>query len=620
MDGTQTEVATLVPHGNGVWAAPGARIVDRSGCKRLPIGDDSFVSAMGRSVLVDKTMLIADVLDSDSKVTLFCRPRRFGKTLNMTMLKAFFELPSESDPSARNLAPLFEGTSIWEAEGGRYRESQGAFPVVFINLNTVKRATWRESYGVLKSVIVAEYARHSYMAESLRLNVVQRGFLDRLLSGMASDDDYAVSLEALCRMLHAYHGKPVVLLIDEYDAPVMAGYSAANGGYYHEVVDFLKGWLTGALKGGGDFLAFACLTGVQRISKESIFSDLNNLSVSTALSVQFDERYGFTEAEVAALASYLGHSECVEELRTWYDGYRFGRVDAYNPWSVLSYFSQGCKPRDYWGNTSSNLVLGDLVRHADDASLADLYRLCEPGGVVWAPLDLGVVFPDMPGELPDAVWSMLYLAGYLTTDEPEHAGDELLDPYPLRIPNREVAVLYKNEIVSRFVEVAGGRDRYQRLHRALIAGDEEGFEGLLRDVVRSSTSCYDITSENSAHMLLLGLLYGVMGYDAPRSNLESGGGRFDIRLAPLGRRTGPYATNSAVPLVTIELKYLSRRDVPKDAGGLEEKLRSLAGESLTQIAERGYDEGPLPEPACGRLRWGIAFGGKDVAARCERVE
>ena len=241
MGGTQDEVPTLTPCGGGVWKAPGARIVDRSGRKRLPIGDDSFVSAMGRSVLVDKTMLIADVLDSDCKVVQFCRPRRFGKTFNMTMLKAFLELPPTSDPVARDYASLFEGTSIWEAEGGRYRESQGAFPTVFINLNTVKRATWKESYGVLKSINATEYARHSYMVGSPCLNVVQRDLLERVISGSAADSDFAVSLEALCCMLHAYHGKPVVLFIDEHDAPVMAGYSAANGGYYHEVVNFLKG-------------------------------------------------------------------------------------------------------------------------------------------------------------------------------------------------------------------------------------------------------------------------------------------------------------------------------------------------------------------------------------------
>ena len=390
-NGTPSTLA-LQPVAPGIWAAPGARIIDRTGRKMLPIGRDGFVPAVQESVVVDKTMLIADVLDSGYTVTLFCRPRRFGKTLNMTMMRAFFELPPETDPNACNLAPLFEDTEVWEADGGRYREHQGAYPVVHISFNTVKKQAWEASYGVIKGIIAAEYARHAYLESSSALLEPDAALFRRIVAGTATDAEWAASLESLCRMLRAHHNRSVVLLVDEYDAPVMAGYT---NGYYDEAVDFFKGWLTGALKDGGAALAFACLTGVQRISKESIFSDLNNITVNTTLSSEFDERYGFTDAEVAALAAYLGHADCMAEAREWYDGYRFGKTDVYNPWSVLNYLKQDCAPGVYWLNTSSNSVVGSAVRAADARTLADLYALARPGGTVFEPLDLGVVFPDV---------------------------------------------------------------------------------------------------------------------------------------------------------------------------------------------------------------------------------
>lgn len=502
---------SLEDRGNGVWTAPGARIVDRTGRRVLPIGRDGFEPAAESFVLVDKTMLIADVLDSGYAATLFCRPRRFGKTLNMTMLKSFFEAPPDGVSRAR----LFEGTEIWEAGGGRYREHQGAYPVVHVSFNTVKKDTWEASYGELRNIIAAEYERHAYLAESRALSEAERRRFEEVRSGRAGDADYAGSLLMLCRMLRRHHDRRVVLLVDEYDAPVMAGYSAPDGGYYREVVSFLKGWLTGAIKDGGEVLEFACLTGVQRISKESIFSDLNNLVVSTALSTDSDERYGFTDAEVEALATYLGHPGCMGEARAWYDGYRFGGVDVYNPWSVLNYLRKDCSPDVYWGNTSSNSVIGDLVRGADADTLEEVYALLEPGGVTWAPLDLGIVFPE-DGFSGDAIWSMLYLAGYLTTEDTSTPNDTQA-LRPLRIPNREIARLFRVEVIERFSTLAGGRMRISRLHEAIVRGDEERVSA-----------------------------------------------------------------------------------------------------ALAQISEKGYDEGPLPPVASGRLRWGVAFSGKRVVATCER--
>lgn len=511
----------LRPLGNGVWQAPGARIIDRSGDKRLPIDDDGFVTAAARSTLVDKTMLIANILESGYKCTLFCRPRRFGKTLNMTMLKAFFELPAGRF-AREDMAGLFEGMEIWDAAGGRYRAHQGAYPVVHISFNTVKRLDWRGSYGAVRTLVEMEYARHDYLKTSEALNENERAYFQRVAAGEADEAEFGDSLMRLVRFLRAHHGRPVVLLIDEYDAPVMAGYT---NDYYPEVVNFLKAWLTGALKDGGAALAFACLTGVQRISKESIFSDLNNLKVSTSLTSDFDERYGFTDAEVCALSEYLGLSGHMDEARFWYDGYRFGRMDVYNPWSVLNYLDAGCTPGVYWANTSSNKVIGEAVRSADDARLEDLYSLMEPDGYVASSLDLGIVFPDV-GVRQDALWSMLYLAGYLTTDLTAAPEDDMAIR-PLRIPNNEIRRIFRKEIVARFMGYAGGSavcsGSSGRSAWAMPRRSKASSRVWLEIPPARSTWC----PRNSCHLFMLGLCFGISGYRDPQ--VQSRGGIRPVR-------------------------------------------------------------------------------------------
>lgn len=585
----------LASLGNGVWVTDGARIIDRAGDRRLPIGRDGFVSAMRESTLVDKTMLIADVLDSSYAATLFCRPRRFGKTLNMTMLKAFLEATEAGGLRHEEAEALFDRTEVCEASSGSYRKYLGAYPVVHLTLSTAVGSSWEETHQALKGLIQTEFARHGYLGSSDKPLSTDTDLFRRIVGGSGSDADYAASLAVLCRMLRAHHGANVVLLIDEYDAPIMDAHSHQ---YYDRAVSFMRRWLTGAIKDGGMALAFACLTGVQRISRESIFSGLNNLHVSTSLNIQFDERYGFTDAEVEALATYLGHPECMAEARDWYDGYRFGRVDVYNPWSVLNYLYADCTPGTYWGNTSGNAVLGELVAKADADTLGNVYDLLEPGGTVEEPLDLGIVFPDLAIR-GDAIWSMLYLAGYLTTDDTDDPGDDMRIR-PLRIPDREVGRLFRNEVLRRFRAQAGGAQRLRGLHRALLEGDDTTLAGQLEKVALRASSL-DLVSELACHMLVMGLLFGLPGYHDPTSNREAGYGRYDIRLKPDGSSAG------ARPLVTVEVKF--SRDADRAA------LDQLAHEALDQIEDRGYDK-ELPSAARGRLRWGIAFSGKRVGAAC----
>lgn len=604
----------LEPCGDGVWRAPGACIVDRTGRKRLPIGFGAF-DAVGRdSVWVDKTRLIADVLDSGYSVTLFCRPRRFGKTLNLTMMKSFLEIPTDG----RDRAPMFVDTDIWQNGNGCYRQYQGAFPVIHLSMLAAKGLTWHMTYAALVNMIVDEYTRHHYLLDSGALTENEREYFLRIESRRAPEGDYLSSLQQLLVFLNRYHQRPVVVLIDEYDAPIMAAYSAPDGGYYNQAVAFLKSWLTGTLKGSGDIMAFACLAGVQRISKESIFSDLNNLSVNTALSSESDERYGFTEAEVAALGAYLGYDGFMDEARQWYDGYRFGKQDIYNPWSMLNYFKQDCEADVYWGNTSGNAVVGDLIHSAGQKTTEQIYALMEPGGLVSAPLNLGVVFPDL-GVRPEAIWSMLYLAGYLTTEDTARPGrDDLIRR--LRIPDLEISFLYKTEIIRRFADVAGGNNRLIDFHEALCSGDEERLQEELSAILRDSTSAFDIVSENSLHMLMIGLCFGAPGYDNPLSNKESGYGRYDIRLEPSADDAAGFSfiKPDVRPLITIELKFV-REDEFSAGITIDETLKAKAGEALAQIEDKGYDSGPLPENAQGRLRWGIAVGRRHCAVTSARV-
>ena len=580
---------------NGIYRVGDVRLSDLAGRRMLPVGVSNFRMVVENAVFVDKSLLIADVLRMPGTSYLYCRPRRFGKSLNLDMLQTFFEMPDAGTPGAADPRRLFEGLAIWVAEGGRFREHCGAYPVVHFSFNDVKKPDWNVGYSTVRAAMAQEYLRHGYLLESSSLSDLERERFERIAGGTASEGEFASSLLFLTQMLQKHHGQSVIVLIDEYDAPVMACYTY---GYYDEVVAFLKGWLTGALK-DNNALAVAVLTGVQRISKESIFSDLNNLRVDTSMDLASDERYGFLDAEVRALAAYRGEESAVALAREWYDGYRFGSVDVYNPWSVLSFFDNRCMPGAYWGNTSGNGVLGDMVKTADEATLGKLYRLLEPGGTVEEPLDLSVLFPDV-GVREEALWSMLYLAGYLTTSDVTDPSDTHL-PRRLRIPNKEVARLYRSEVIDRFTEVAGGRDRLMTLHRALVEGDAEGVAAELEDILLRAPSYYDLTTENSYHMLVLGLLFNVRGYGVPVSNREAGRGRFDIRVMP--------ETPEAGPVLIIELKW-ARTGTPEAVD-----LPALAETGLTQASDRAYGA-DLSEEAPPR-RWGLAFSGKNVAVATE---
>ena len=584
----------------GVIRAPHVLLTDRAGHAKTIPGNDLFPRVFDENVFVDKSLLIRDVLEG-AQATLYCRPRRFGKTLAATMLQNFFECTPCGDPKARE---RFELLSIWDADDGRWREHQGAYPVIMLSLKGVEGQTWEETREQLGVRMAQECGRHGYLLDSPDVAPFDRAMLTRIASGTASTVDLMNSLQALTRALCQHHGVPCMVVIDEYDAPIT---KAAERGYYDQAVAFMRSWLTDALKTNPS-LARGVLTGVQRISKESIFSGLNNIKVSTALNQTSDERFGLTQHEVEALAAYLNHSDTFAEIQAWYDGYRFGSAHIYNPWSVLSYFDEGCVAQPYWAGTSGNAVLNQALRGSDTDAADELLSLLEPDTTVTHPIDPGIAYSEL-GRAGTA-WSILYMSGYLTTDDTELPRDPL-HPRKLRVPNVEVRGIFRREVIERARATAGGIARLAPLHRALTTGDAEGFEAELAAILLKSASFHDLTSEAACHTLLMGLLFGVDGYGDPLSNREAGFGRFDLQLQPCepGR-----------PLLTVEVKAM-RPDVYRELGdAAPERLRALAEQALAQIGERAYDEvDPAALDDAGTappLRWGVAFAGKHVAVAC----
>lgn len=444
----------------GVIAVPGARLTDLSGDRRVGTGSDLFPEVFSHGIFVDKSLLIRDVA-LGGQTTLFCRPRRFGKTLAVTMLKDFFECAPCADPQARS---RFERLGIWEADEGRWRDHQGMYPVVMLSLKGAAMETWEGTRQALAHLMALEFGRHRYLLEGPSLADEERLRFERILGEKPTEVELAFSLRFLTDALAAHHGRNCVVLIDEYDAPITA---ARSGGFYREAVAFMHLWLTNALKTNPS-LWRGVLTGVQRISKESIFSGLNNIRVNTPLDPLSDERFGFLPAEVEALAAYLGHADKLGTLREWYDGYRFGDADIYNPWSVLSYFGGNCTAQPYWVNTSGNSVLAEAVRDAAPEAMGKMYALLA-GEPVYEAIDPNIAFGDAYA-LSSPLWSLLYLSGYVTSNDTSYPEDPDYER-PLRIPNREVAQVFRREVMARGSVLAGGMDRLRALHRALVAAD-----------------------------------------------------------------------------------------------------------------------------------------------------
>ncbi|MBR3326162.1 MAG: AAA family ATPase, partial [Atopobiaceae bacterium] len=412
---------------NGSASAEGVpNIVDRSGRRQLPVGIESFEDVLRRFAYVDKSLAVRDLVDRGG-VTLYCRPRRFGKSTFLRMLQCFFEAPAEGYvPDRRG---LFDGLAIAEGGDPWYLGHNCAHPVIYLNLADCGANSYDQTFNRIALQMADEYNRHYYLMDEGALRGGEVARFARVAEGGARPVELERSLSWLSTLLARHHGAQTVILIDEYDTPVN---DAHLHGFRREVLDFYRSWLSAALKGTVD-LYCAALTGVLRVSQESIFSELNNVRIDTTLDVDHAEAIGFTAEEAGALAAHVGRGDA-SEMAAWYDGYRFGQTDVYNPWSVLNYLQTGVA-QPYWTNTSRNGIVVDLVRRAGEEQTVELAELAA-GGSVEKPLDLRTVFDDLASS-PEAVWAQLYQAGYVTTEDTGTPNDSRM-ARRLHVPNLEV--------------------------------------------------------------------------------------------------------------------------------------------------------------------------------------
>lgn len=553
--------------------------------KPLPIGISDYVRAQSEYYYVDKTLMIKDFLDRKPLVSLFTRPRRFGKTLNMDMLRVFFEISKE------NTGKYFEDKAIWKC-GEEYRSHQGKYPVIFLTFKDVKFDTWEATIDKIKGLLQEEYGRHQELLASDKLSAYEKEYFGKILDSSANEVELTSALERLSKMLTSHYGKAPIIIIDEYDTPIQEGYAKD---FYEEIIGFMRNFFSGAFKDNKN-LSYGFLTGILRIAQESIFSGLNNLTVNSVMDEEYDRYFGFTEDEVEQMLDYYGVSEKEAELKEWYDGYLFGKEEIYNPWSVINYISKGCIPQAYWVNTGKNEVLEDVLKVATDDITERLYSLLQ-GEKVIARIDQNVVYRSLREE-PANIYSLLLVAGYLKTPTKELQGD---GSYlcEVSIPNKEIAAVYKNEILSHLLQIGAiSRTTANKIAESLYANDDRKLQGAIAEYMDKAISFYDAGTESFYHGLMLGLIALMDNRYKIKSNRESGDGRYDISMFPKEERN---------PGIIMELKW-------KKALSTEE-LDRLAEDAFAQIEDMRYDSEMKEEGIKEILKFGIAFTGKKVCIK-----
>mgnify|MGYP000726028863 FL=1 len=553
--------------------------------KSLPIGISDYVRAQSEYYYVDKTLLIKEFLDRRPLVSLFTRPRRFGKTLNMDMLRVFFEI-SDEDTSR-----YFADKAIWNC-GEEYRAYQGKYPVIFLTFKDVKFDTWEATIDKIRGLLQEEYGRHQELIDSDKLSQYEKIYFTKILDSSANEVELTSALERLSKMLAVHYGKAPIIIIDEYDTPIQEGYSKD---FYDEIIGFMRNFFSGAFKDNKN-LSYGFLTGILRIAQESIFSGLNNLSVNTVMDEEYDSFFGFTSDEVKKMLEYYGMSKKESELKDWYDGYLFGSEEIYNPWSVINYISRGGIPQAYWVNTGKNEILEDLLKVATDDITERLYALLH-GERIIARIDQNVVYSSLTEE-PANIYSLLLVAGYLKAPKKELQAD---GSYlcEVSIPNREIAAVYKSEILSHFLQVGViTRNTANKIAESLYANDYKKLQNAVAEYMDKSISFYDGGAEGFYHGLMLGLIALMDNQYKIKSNRESGDGRYDICLIP---REEKY------PGIIMELKWKEKLS--------EAALVSLAEEALVQIDELRYDSELTEDGIADIIKFGIAFSGKKVCIK-----
>ena len=562
--------------------------------KKIGIGYEDYKRFIDEDMYyVDKTMLINDVIKKGGEVTLFTRPRRFGKTLALSMLRTFFELEYDKNGNPVDKKRYFEGKRIMEAPD-EILSMMGKYPVIKLSLKSAKQPNFREAALQLRDEIVSEFNRHVYVKDSDALTEEEARMFNELSVTKKRDElrnekdfgeeigRYATALKTLSVCLKKYHDKNVIILLDEYDVPLENAYYE---GFYKEMVSFIRSLFESALK-TNDALERAVITGCLRISKESIFTGLNHLQISSVYNNGYEEAFGFTQSETEQMLIDYGMEDRIPEAKEWYDGYLFGETEIYNPWSIIKYVSSIAInhmkfPQAYWANTSSNQIIRDMIWHADEAMKQELDVLIK-GGTIEKQIHEDITYDDIH-ESEDNLWNFLFFTGYM-----KKVSERREDKYiylTMKIPNAEIACIYESQIRGWFDKQVKDTDRGV-LNKAVLEGDTEGIANYVSGLLARTISVFD-NDESFYHGFFLSLLYNVPNY-SPRSNREEGDGRPDIVL---------YPNRPTDPAIIFEIKI--RRKFNEMQDGIRE--------AFDQIRDKRYEEGVLDDGYMGVKSYGICF-------------
>ncbi len=555
---------------------------------KLPLGISDYKRIIdGDYYYIDKTLLIEELDNTSGLVLLIPRPRRFGKTLNLSMLRYFFE------KSKTDTRYLFENTLIWQNQ--KYRTMQGSYPVIFLSFKNAKVGSWEKSYDCITIGIIEEFRRHSYaleaFSERVRNNDLEaigiKSDYEAILTRKATLVQYEQSLSLLTKVLYQYYNKEVVVLIDEYDVPIHDGYSH---GYYTEIVHFMRSLLTAVLK-DNEYLHRGLLTGVLKLAKESIFSGLNNPVVSTLLDSEFSDKFGFTPQEVDRMLAHAELESLSSTIKEWYNGYTFGKTTIYNPWSVLECIHRKGQLGPYWANTSDNFLIKKLITCSNESIKSDLELLVQGNSVVQE-IDGGLVYPEVMTD-SKALWNLLLFTGYVTARNVDiREGRKFCT---LALPNKEIKLLYNQLITTIFEEILS-LSKIEGLKEALLSGNGSLFSEIVQDFISKSISFFDMPSdepERSYHLFILGLLVTFSDTYEVKSNRESGHGRYDIMLIP---------RDPSLWAIIIEFKKVSSG----------ETLQEATQKALTQIIEKDYIQELHARSIKKITAFGIACQGKKI--------
>lgn len=550
----------------------------------LPIGISDYRLASTEYYYIDKTMMIKDFIDERPMVSLFTRPRRFGKTLNMDMLRTFFEKTDE------DTSIYFKDKMIWSC-GQKYRDYQGQYPVIFVTFKDIKCETWESTYDLIYLTLRNEFERHSELLESPKLTSYSKDYIRKVLDGNASENDMMMSLSMLSQMLDEHYSQKAIIIIDEYDIPIQQGYMQ---NFYDKVMLFMRNLFSGGFK-DNRHLSYGFLTGILRVTKESIFSGLNNLTINSVLDNKYSSYFGFTSDEIKQMAAYYGVQEKYDELCDWYDGYRFGKTDIFNPWSVINYFSNECEPQAFWQATGSNDIIGEIIAEADSEIYEKLTSLLK-GETFITYIDTGVIYPQIKNN-PSTIYSFLLVAGYLKVQKtiPSFTGDFMCE---VALPNKEISLVYNKEILQK-LNIIIPQPIAITIQEAIFSGDNEKLKASIQTLLTQSVSSFDTAGENFYHGFMLGLC-ALLGGFFVSSNRESGDGRYDIQLKPMQQN---------LPGILIELKA--------EKNCTKEQLKKLSETALKQIKEKKYDTELIAAGVNTIYKYGVAFCGKNVEVTVE---